>query len=591
MYGGDSGEFGTSGSVLGISHAPGYPFISIVLKFFYTIFPFTPQLLANYVSSLAGAVFVLMFLKIADLSGADFYTKIFLFLVTITSNIFIASTTQIEAFIFNSIFLLLLFYSYMKKMPVLFSFIFGVALGNHQTILFSIPFFLPFIFRERRRFIGFILSFIAGFSINTFLIIRAFKNPPVNFQDPDDLRNFIFLILRKEFGTFALHPVYVPFRDIGVVFEQIKAFAFNFFSCVNPFVFLGIFFARNMKYLIMFLLTGVVFQIYSNLSPTSSIAIWRVERFYLMPFVFLLMGVLNIKTPKVLSILPALFVFFTSNFRANFVYRDYAENLSRSFSKNAAVVVGRIYFDEPTSMLLAHMHLLKKRDDLLVLYRPGTMFNTFYGENPLEYDYDERISRQKKLEEEFFSSHKGDLFFMIVDESELGLSGFTPCGVVYSKNCRNLYDFYIRRKLEKPDVPTQILFSHYKYFQFKRGYVPIYEFKNHSWLMYNCGVISFKRGDIKNAMKFAMLAMKDRYFASSYVLAGSIEAFRGDNLKAIEYFDTAIKLSPDSFEARYNKVLCLLNLGKIDAARLELDKMIEMGFKDPRIHELRKILR
>ncbi|MDT8318655.1 MAG: hypothetical protein RQ824_11815, partial [bacterium] len=98
------------------------------------------------------------------------------------------------------------------------TFIYGLGLANHHTLVAFIPLLLAFIFAGKRKslkgigqIICLFILFMLGFSAYLYLPLRAMQSPPMNWGDPQTFSRFLDVILRRQFPTvdtpLTLHTV------------------------------------------------------------------------------------------------------------------------------------------------------------------------------------------------------------------------------------------------------------------------------------------------------------------------------------------------------------------------------------------------
>ncbi|MEA3505951.1 MAG: DUF2723 domain-containing protein, partial [Elusimicrobiota bacterium] len=169
----DSGELITAASTLSIAHSPGYPLYMIMGKFFTEVLALLgagPAYAMNIFSALCGALAVyFIILAVSELTD-NIYAAEFAGLLAAFTYINWMLAVVAEMYSLSLMLGALLLYLMIQKRYILFSFIFGLSLGNHLSILFAV---LPmaaalYLFPSRRKkipFISAVLYFTLGLSV------------------------------------------------------------------------------------------------------------------------------------------------------------------------------------------------------------------------------------------------------------------------------------------------------------------------------------------------------------------------------------------------------------------------------------------
>lgn len=252
----DSGDFISAVTTLGIAHPPGYPLYILLGK----LFTFLPIKNIAYRVNLMSAVFAsftCIFIYLFSLQIQKkltrncvkdhdyFLTQLtsviislsFAFGITFWSQALIAEVYTLNAF-FTVLFLVFVFkfledpkinYKYLLTA----SFIFGLSLGAHLTPVLYLPLFalLFFLSKEKiesNQLISGLAFTLLGVSVYLLIPLRATHNPPINWDYPTNINNFIRLITRKDYSTFSFLA-----RTPQVAIRQIKTAFYSLF--VNQF--------------------------------------------------------------------------------------------------------------------------------------------------------------------------------------------------------------------------------------------------------------------------------------------------------------------------------------------------------------------
>lgn len=365
---GDSGELVTVAYTLGIAHSPGYPLFTLIAHFLFTYLPFNSVAwrvnLFSAVCSAATLVFIYLIIKkITKNKLAGVGAAVILGL----SQTFWLYSLVTEVFALNNLFAVLIIYLALEKRWLLMSFVLGLSLSNHHTIILIFPALAYLVWSKKnlnlRLLIVYCLLLIAGLAPYLYFYIRAKTAVvPVAWSYPDSLPALFKLISRADYGTFAptvgSDPALVTLADKG---QQLVKF-FNYFledfwwPIVLPII-LGLFvglkkyFRFTVFLLLAFFVSGIFFLTYANfpISDQTGFGLAAVERFYLLPYLFLalLVGLgISIFNKKINLILISFYAvmllinnFGLVNQKNNFWAENLGKNILLGAPKNAVILV------------------------------------------------------------------------------------------------------------------------------------------------------------------------------------------------------------------------------------------------------------
>lgn len=366
---GDSGELVTVAYTLGIAHPPGYPLFTLIAHLF-TYLPFNSVAwrvnLFSAVCSAATLVFIYLIIeKITKSKLAGIGAAVILGL----SQTFWLYSLVTEVFALNNLFVAMIIYLALEKRFLLLSFVLGLSLSNHHTIILIFPALAYLIFknfpaRGRGKFrFSYIFLFLLGLTPYIYFFIRAKTAVmPVAWSYPDTLLALFKLISRSDYGTFApttgTDPALVTLADKGQ--QLVKFFSYfleDFWWPIIIPIILGLFvglkkyFRFTIFLLLAFFLSGIFFLTYANfpIADQSGFGLVAVERFYLLPYLFLalLVGLgLSIFNKKINLILISFYVvmllinnFGLVNQKNNFWGANLGKNILVGAPKNAVILV------------------------------------------------------------------------------------------------------------------------------------------------------------------------------------------------------------------------------------------------------------
>lgn len=232
----DMGEFATASYILGVAHNTGYPLYLLLGKLF-TFLPFgdvayrVNLMSAVFASLTVIVVYFLVFLLTHSRSSALIASLTIGFSSTLWSNATWAVSYDLNAFLTVLILLFLLIWQDRGKKKWIYSavWLFGLSFGNHRLILVLAAPILVLLWRnqravnqrlEKRDFIRLGLLFLLGFSVNLYLPLRAMQDPPVNWGDPSNLKNFLTMITTG-YGRSFINP----FENVPSFLYRLRLFS------------------------------------------------------------------------------------------------------------------------------------------------------------------------------------------------------------------------------------------------------------------------------------------------------------------------------------------------------------------------------
>ncbi|MBU1078609.1 MAG: DUF2723 domain-containing protein [Spirochaetes bacterium] len=243
----DSGEFITSSFSLSVSHPPGYPLYNLCAKLF-SFLPFGSietgiNIMSAFFSSLSALILFLLLLKVFRIIKEKkavflsfFITLFFSLSSTLWSQSVIAEVYSLNLFLtLSGLFLIvMIFMEGKKEYHSFFIYLTGISLGNHQSAIINLLIYGFFFIIKKEwkklninNYIRFILLFLLGISIYTYLPVRAGSHPILNWGDPVNVRNFFAVITRSQYGDVGkglinLKTMLKEFSSINPLYEFLK---------------------------------------------------------------------------------------------------------------------------------------------------------------------------------------------------------------------------------------------------------------------------------------------------------------------------------------------------------------------------------
>ncbi len=544
-----------------------------------------------------------------------------------TRPLFVEQSRVAEVFLLNALFAVSILIALQRDRFTLAAFLFGVGLGNHQTLVVIAPAFLWNAVRDKTALREWILASIAfafGLSIYLYLPIRAHASPPVNFGDPETFLRFWGVVTRKEFGALSLHPAAVPFRSRALLLEQFAAFlhrsavqlgAGGVVLCIIGFV-VGIF-RRNTRLatllvLLIWLGVGFGFEALANLSPSSDIGQWRLERFMLLPLMAAC-GFVLFAFDEALSASRMLIKWISTgalamcvassawaslsapNFRWNLAFRDFAIDVLRSAPLNTRLIIDRVLFDEPTSSLLVATQVENKRPDIRFYYRPGTLFEPVYGKDILDLTWDDRFRRQSDVEGRVLASSE-PVRCLAFEKKNTPFRSPVLDGVLYSdQQQQGNAAFLIWRAPTVTDYPTRLISAHVPYFigkaELDANYLDLaIRWLAHAvavgydmaWLHSNIGGIFAQHNMLTPARwYFEKAARLDPYFYEGPFGVGFVALKEERFADAVAALTQAVRVAPDRSDGWYMLGVACYESHDMPAARRAWEKYLALDPNGP----------
>ncbi len=321
VYGGDSGDIILAAYFGGVAHPPGYPLNSI-FGFLFTHLPFAGSI--AYKAGIMMAVFsagtiVFLFLTLEKLLK-DSFIALATALTLAFSPLFWLYAHVVEVFQVNlflvSVSVYLLIYWRSKVISrrgkaessarkfLLLSFLFlGLATFHHHTSILVLPGFVFLIYKTEKQAIlwgknlfKLLGTFTLGILPYLYVPFAAGRATPVNWDNAVNAKNLIVLITRADYGTFAASQSFIGSTLIERVSQVLSFFAFlkNDFTLVGLFlVIAGLIFglfkkdkAISIFLTISLILCGPFFLFYSSFSLATDFFFGIWERFILLSYFF-----------------------------------------------------------------------------------------------------------------------------------------------------------------------------------------------------------------------------------------------------------------------------------------------------------------
>jgi len=202
----DNPEFISSAYLLGVSHPPGYPIISLFGKLFAYAAPGAGGFAVNLLSAFAAAGAIALSFRLLRRMPMRIETALLGAAILATSRLFWEQAVQAEAYSLNFFFLIFSLNIVWgmdgtrgdaRRFAALGA-VSALGMVNHYSMALALPVIGLFILWTRRRSLGFVLKWLApaamaaavGFSITMYLPARSAAGPAINWDDQTTVSGF-----------------------------------------------------------------------------------------------------------------------------------------------------------------------------------------------------------------------------------------------------------------------------------------------------------------------------------------------------------------------------------------------------------------
>lgn len=425
----DSGEFLTAIYSMGSAHSPGYPlFINYARPFLFLPFgsiAFRINFATAFSGGLAcfGAYQLILYLLQQETASRDpFADRVLKRSAALAGSLAFAFSARLwlqsnhdkpyplVAFIAGVVFWLILrwrekFLEGDEQPAYVYAgaFLCGLAFGAHQTMILMVPVYATLLISTDWRLLTRVKELLlavafalAGFAIHLHLIIRATKNPLLNWGDPKSLSQFLWHLLRRGY------PVEKPPRDLTLLKAQINAFNVPHEFTIAGLFFLfvgGLYLYSRHRHVIVSYVFGIVsfLLVIVGYFNTPMDLIFLTEEFFTPLYLFsaVVIGVglfALIRYPAewisarsssavaLMTTIPLLLTFpavvcalhyVENDQHENYIAHDYAANTMRSLPKGSVLYT---WGDSGAFPLWYLQGVERMREDLDLLHTPHLVF-------------------------------------------------------------------------------------------------------------------------------------------------------------------------------------------------------------------------
>jgi hypothetical protein len=221
---GDAGEFAACAATLGLAHAPSYPLLALLGKALGSLIPWGNWAYrTNLLSALCAAAALALMASALRRAGVGAAGRLGALLALGSCPLWRYESGVTEVFALHALALAALLWSLCRFSDLLFSqrsaallgLAFGLGMADHHTLALCAPALAWEAWlswrlsksegRHLARAAAFFLAFCGlGLGLYLFLPLRARVSPPLDWGHPVDWPRFLWVFLRKDYGSLSL---------------------------------------------------------------------------------------------------------------------------------------------------------------------------------------------------------------------------------------------------------------------------------------------------------------------------------------------------------------------------------------------------
>lgn len=512
----DSGELAAVVHTVGIAHPSGYPLFTLLGKIF-SFLPVADEIIVrlNVLSALltsAAAILFYFFLRIVlstEKRSDDITISIPSILAALSlafSKTFWMQAVAVEVYSLHVLLLcgslFLAAKAVATKEPlwwVLFAFIVGLSFSNHLTTFLLGPGMLYWFFAENgfnknsiKRTGLLSLPFVAGFSLNVFMLIRAPQHPLLNWGNPQTLEKFWWHLTGKQFRIWLFSSGDVAQKQFNNFLNNLPN-EFHFIILILAVIGLFPLLWKDKKKFFAF---GIL--LFTCVGYSINYDIHDIDSYFLLAFIviaalvgFGIQALLMRRPKKEFQYISAMIIvgviafqlnenFPKTNQRNNFLVEDYTKNILFNLPPNAIVLSQQ--WDYFISASYYYQHVNHIRPDVVILdkelFRRSWYFpqleqmyplviknskmeielflqELYKFEHNLPYQYEIIEGRYRDLLMSFIKNNNGRFVYITSEIDQSYTSGYfrIPEGFVY--------------RLTKDTAYSRFSFSNYQFRQYQ----------------------------------------------------------------------------------------------------------------------------
>jgi hypothetical protein len=458
---GDAGEFAAAAAVWGVPHAPGYAAWTVLAKALGTAVPLGDWAYrANLLSALCAAVALALLSDALRRWGASRAARVGAVVLLGLSPLWREQSAVAEAFAplaLSGAGLLWLVAAAGERLlspgpAAALGLVFGLGLGLHQTLVLVLPALLLAGLDKKGKWapaLGWAaLGTVLGFAVHLVIPLRALKSPPVDWDHATTSAAFWKLLLRRDYGTFALtvegargfgflellsqlgrfvRALIDAFGPAGVVLAAVGALGWGRSGLKMP-----------AKAAAAWILTAGPLFLFLGRPGFDAQTSGALERFYLLPLLGLVpflasgLSLLGARVPAfaavaaVMACISMIPEALASSRRGDFMSYDYGRAILRALPRDSVLVMdGGDDTFYSLSFLTAASGL---RPDVELRDRGGVVFPGGYGPDFRALTKDAKETRRLAVEARWFAS--GRLWYSTLNDAVLPGAALAPAGLL-----------------------------------------------------------------------------------------------------------------------------------------------------------------
>ncbi len=604
IYGGDAGDLVSSAYTFGVAHPPGYPLYTFLGYLLSRLPIYTVAWRLSLLSSIPSALAVFFVFKSIKLISNRTLPALFGSLTLAFSYLFWLYASVPETFALYSFFVSLIVYLSLKwiefrKISTLYLLIFSFSLSSTHHHLISL--FLPallfmFIFSLPRlktlsNFLIFLLKSlclaILGFLPYIYVVIASKLSPPINWDNPVNLSNFIRLILRSDYGTFGGPQTTLSNRLINL-YAYFNLLIDDFSLPVVLLAGAGLFFLfkkskkQSVFLFLAFIFSGILFISYGALQLVANFILGTIERTYTGSYVivsvlsglgfyflssalitFLRKANLNkyIRTVLVLQfvlMLVPLLLLLKNNLKFRLLKNDYtAENLGYDILNTVGNEKTILFLSGDTPLFNSqYIYYTQEGYDNIVLIHTAKLSASYYRQTLIDSYPDIKIYDE--------GSDKPASTLVRLNQDDFAIYSYSPIG-----------------SLDGVFIPHGLLYKYRTTAEDKLTNEQIIEINDKLWVSYH---------DPMNGVlgRFNLLTLSNvlDHYDDALVNTAKLYTNVGFNDKAVDYLLKARKYSPENKDINIYLAQAYVNIGKCEEAENEyLDTLNDSLLDSPVIYK------
>ena len=415
---GDAGEFTACAATLSLAHAPSYPLLAVLGKALGSLWLFGNWAYrTNLLSALCGAAALALLVSALRRAGLSLAGRLGAVLLLGLCPLWRYESGVTEVFALHALALAAVLWLLCRFAPRLYAerpmaalgLTAGLGMANHHTLALAAPTAAWEVWRSwrlcqprRARELArgtLVLLIFCGLGLGLYLLlpIRARANPPFDWGHPVDLRRFLWVFLRKDYGSLSLTVEGAAPWSAGAIWSQLLRYLRASVAGLGPaglgLAALGLASARGLRpgafgLGLWICFTGPFFLFLGN-PPFDSQTSSALERFYLGSWMGLAMlaaaGIDCVErrwkpAAWLLALLPVAGGWFSQGqwwLRYDLAAYDYGRSVIRSLPPSASLFMDG---GDDTFYTTAYLTMAEgMRPDLALHDRGGVVFRSAYG--------------------------------------------------------------------------------------------------------------------------------------------------------------------------------------------------------------------